>query len=43
VKHAFWLILTIAVFIWYSLVVVFVAVRGASDLRKMLRSIGRGD
>lgn len=36
VTHWFWLALTIAVVIWYSSVTIFVAIRGAMDIRSML-------
>ena len=32
----FWLLLTIAVMVWYSTVTVYVAIRGAVDIRRML-------
>jgi hypothetical protein len=32
----FWLILTIAALVWYSTVTVYVAIRGARDIRTML-------
>ncbi len=35
-KHWFWLALTIAVLVWYSTVTVYVAIRGALDVKQML-------
>jgi hypothetical protein len=35
-KHWFWLALTIAVLAWYSTVTVYVAIRGALDVKHML-------
>ncbi|CAN5536886.1 hypothetical protein BH18ACI1_BH18ACI1_23890 [soil metagenome] len=35
----FWLILTIAALLWYSLVAVYVAIKGAGDIRQMLQSL----
>lgn len=32
----FWLLVTIAVMVWYSTVTVYVAIRGALDIRRML-------
>jgi hypothetical protein len=39
--HLFWLALTIACLVWYSLVTLYVAIRGAQDIRQMLRRLGR--
>ncbi len=39
--HIFWLILTIACVLWYSFVTVYVAIRGASDIRTMLGRLGQ--
>jgi hypothetical protein len=43
--HWFWLALTIAVLVWYSTVTVYVAIRGAHDIRTMLARLSalRGD
>jgi len=38
-KHGFWLLLTIAALVWYSTVTIYVAVKGALDIRKMLRRL----
>ena len=37
--HWFWLLLTAAALIWYSTVTVYVAVRGALDIKSMLRRL----
>lgn len=34
--HPFWWLLTVAVVVWYSTVTIYVAVRGASDIKHML-------
>jgi len=36
----FWLIMTIAVLVWYSTITVYVAIRGALDVKQMLRRLG---
>jgi hypothetical protein len=35
-NHPFWGILTIAVLLWYCTITVYVAIRGAVDIRHML-------
>lgn len=35
----FWLILTVAAIVWYSIVTVYVAIKGAGDIREMLASL----
>ncbi|MGQ9671666.1 MAG: hypothetical protein ACUVV5_00860 [Candidatus Aminicenantales bacterium] len=40
-KYGFWTILTAAVLIWYSTVTVYVAVRGARDIKGMLFRLGQ--
>ncbi len=35
----FWLILTVAALLWYSIVTVYVAIKGAGDIRHMLKSL----
>jgi hypothetical protein len=37
----FWLILTIASLVWYSTVTVYVAIRGAQDIKEMLSRLGK--
>jgi hypothetical protein len=39
-KHWFWLLMTAAVVIWYSTITIYVAIRGAKDIRGMLRRLG---
>lgn len=38
-NHPFWGILTLAVLVWYSTITVYVAVRGAMDIKQMLRKL----
>ena len=38
-NHAFWGILTLAVLVWYSTITIYVAIRGAFDIRHMLRKL----
>jgi hypothetical protein len=37
--HPFWGSLTLAVLAWYSTVTVYVAIKGAGDIRRMLRRL----
>jgi hypothetical protein len=39
-EHWFWWLLTAAVMVWYSTITVYVAIRGASDIRDMLARLG---
>ncbi len=39
----FWKLLTAACILWYLLVTVYVAIRGAADIRDMLRNLARRD
>ena len=36
ISHPFWWVLTIACVMWYSVVTIYVAIRGAADIRSML-------
>jgi hypothetical protein len=38
-NHPFWGCLTIAVLAWYSTITIYVAIRGAFDIRHMLRKL----
>ncbi|HEY9170811.1 MAG TPA: hypothetical protein VI136_00840 [Verrucomicrobiae bacterium] len=38
-NHPFWGLLMLAVLVWYSTITVYVAVRGAMDIRQMLRKL----
>jgi hypothetical protein len=38
-NHWFWGFLTLACLIWYSTVTIYVAVKGAGDIRNMLRRL----
>ena len=40
-NHWFWWALTMACVIWYSTITVYVAIKGASDIRNMLARLGR--
>jgi len=42
-EHWFWLLLTIAAMVWYSTVTIYVAVKGALDIRKLLRRLKNSD
>lgn len=37
--HAFWWLMTIAVMVWYSTVTIYVAVKGAKDIKGMLKRL----
>lgn len=36
----FWFVITVAVVAWYSIVTLYVAVKGGFDIRTMLRHLG---
>jgi len=38
-NHPFWGLLTLAVLGWYSTITVYVGIRGAFDIRHMLRKL----
>jgi hypothetical protein len=38
-QHPFWGIITIAVLVWYSTITIYVGVRGALDIKHMLRNL----
>ena len=40
-EHPFWCLLAAACIVWYSTVTVYVAVRGAIDIRRMLARLDR--
>jgi hypothetical protein len=40
-NHPFWGLLTLAVLVWYSTITVYIAIRGAFDIRHMLRELKR--
>jgi hypothetical protein len=40
-KHWFWAILTIACVVWYSTITIYVAVKGAIDIKQMLARLGK--
>ncbi|MHB0999487.1 MAG: hypothetical protein ACYC27_09595 [Armatimonadota bacterium] len=37
--HAFWWLMTIAVMVWYSTVTIYVAYKGAKDIKNMLKRV----
>ena len=39
--HWFWWLLTLACLLWYSTITVYVAIRGALDIKHMLRRLGQ--
>ncbi|HOX37245.1 MAG TPA: hypothetical protein PL033_04580 [Candidatus Brocadiia bacterium] len=40
-EHWFWFLMTAAVLVWYSTVTVYVAIRGAMDIKTMLRNLAQ--
>lgn len=40
-QHPIWWLLTMACVIWYSTITIYVAVRGAFDIRNMLRRLSQ--
>ena len=40
-SHWFWGALTLACVIWYSTITVYVAIKGASDIKNMLARLAR--
>ncbi len=38
-EHWFWWLLTIACVVWYSTITIYVAIKGASDIRSMLTNL----
>ncbi len=38
-NHPFWATLTLAVLVWYSSITVYVGIRGAVDIKQMLRNL----
>ena len=41
-EHWFWGAVTIACMTWYSTITIYVAIRGAADIRNMLRRLSDG-
>jgi hypothetical protein len=39
--HWFWGTATVVVLVWYSTITIYVAVRGAMDIKTMLKRLGR--
>lgn len=40
-NHWFWWALSMACVIWYSTITVYVAIKGASDIKNMLARLGK--
>jgi hypothetical protein len=40
-KHWFWFSATVLVVVWYSSITIYVAIRGAADIKQMLRNLAR--
>ena len=40
--HWFWGATTIACMVWYSTITIYVAIKGAADIRNMLRRLSNG-
>lgn len=40
-KHLFWWALSMACVVWYSTITVYVAIKGASDIKNMLARLGK--
>ncbi len=38
-NHPFWALLTLAVLVWYSSITIYVGIRGALDIKHMLRNL----
>jgi hypothetical protein len=38
-EHWFWLLMVTAVVVWYSTVTIYVAIRGALDIKHMLHNL----
>jgi len=37
--HPFWILLSLACLVWYSTITIYIAVKGAFDVREMLRRL----
>ena len=40
-EHPFWFLVMLAVMVWYSTITVYVAIRGAVDIKHMLARLGK--
>ena len=38
-EHPFWWLLTMACVVWYSTITVYVAIKGAADIKEMLKRL----
>jgi hypothetical protein len=41
-EHPFWWLLTMAAVAWYSTITIYVAIRGAADIKEMLTQLRDG-
>lgn len=41
-NHWFWWALSMACVVWYSTITVYVAIKGANDIKQMLARLGKG-
>lgn len=42
-NHWFWGAITLACLTWYSTITIYVAIKGAADIRNMLRKLSDGE
>lgn len=42
-NHWFWGTVTLVCLIWYSTITIYVAIKGAADIRNMLRKLSGGE
>jgi len=42
-EHIFWWLLAMACIVWYSTVTIYVAIKGAADIRQMLSRLSGRD
>ena len=42
-EHPFWWILVMACVVWYSTITIYVAIRGAADIKRMLTSLAESN
>jgi hypothetical protein len=42
-NHPFWGLITLAVLVWYSTITIYVGIRGAVDIKHMLRNLKESD
>jgi hypothetical protein len=39
-EHPFWWLLTMTCVVWYSTITIYVAIKGAADIKEMLANLG---